>query len=172
MNDTEAYLVDHIEFASLEYVNNNNFYIASDMWSFGIILYALSVGYTEFASEIFEKTVESMKNFKLEFPDFLDLGLKDLIYQILKNNHQGVIKINVNTDYIKNHSFFKSINWNELEKKKIQPPILPTLKPINIENAPSLSTLYISDYIVGDKDGYGSTFNSYNSVSFINYTHN
>ena len=90
-------------YASPEMVSGNKYNgFKIDIWSSGIILYAMLCGYLPFEDkdndELFKKILEC----KLEFPRFLSFNSKDLIKKILVTNPERRICIND----IKKHPFF------------------------------------------------------------------
>lgn len=168
LNEKNGEVLDYIEYASLDCISGNNFSIAGDYWSFGIILYQMAMGYTPFGSESSEETIASMLSAPVEFPCTIDADLRDLIMHFLnKDSAARLGSLPDDIDIIKGHPFFSGVDWDELEKKNAAPPFIPVFASTEIIGAPSLGTLYTSDFIVGDKDGYGSIFSNYNSVSFL-----
>ena len=90
-------------YASPEMVSGNKYNgFKIDIWSSGIILYAMLCGYLPFEDkdndELFKKILEC----KLEFPRFLSFNSKDLIKKILVTNPERRITIHD----IKRHPFF------------------------------------------------------------------
>ena len=90
-------------YASPEMVSGNKYNgFKIDIWSTGIILYAMLCGYLPFEDknndELFKKILEC----KLEFPRFLSVNSKDLIKKILVTNPDKRIVI----EDIKKHPFF------------------------------------------------------------------
>lgn len=63
------------------------------------------------------------------FPKMISISheLKDLISQCLKKKPEERIGY-ANTEDIKKHEFFQDINWEEMEQKKYDPPIKPSIK--------------------------------------------
>lgn len=170
LNETECDVLENIEYASLNYLTTNDFSMAGDYWSLGIILYQMALGYTPFGSETFDETLQAMQVFEIEFPDFIDASLKDLISLLLNvNRSPGWLSSFEDTEILVNHPFFYDIDWCRLENRELEPPYIPGVvyPGTDVHNAPLLGTLYTSDFIVGDKDGYGQTFTDYNTVNFF-----
>jgi serine/threonine protein kinase len=167
LNESEDDVLNNIEYASLDYLTKNEFSIAGDYWSLGIIVYLMAVGYTPFGSETFEETVYSMKKTQIEFPDFLDSETIDFILLLLRKKLVDGSAVQVTAENIARHPFFKNIDWKALESRQLHPPHIPSLVYSDFQNAPTLSALYTTDFIVGDKDGYGSIFSGYNTVNFL-----
>ena len=94
-----------------------------DIWAFGVIIYLFFTGTTPFNSKKESEILENIKNVKYSF-DNTDIpdDAKDLISKILIKDPKKRIGYN-SRDYseIKNHPFFKGINFDELERQT--PPI-------------------------------------------------
>ena len=89
-----------------------------DLWAFGVCVYAMLSGKTPFegknAQEVFLNTLTS----PLVFPDDFDDDAKDLLTKVLSRDYSKRPSI----DEIKNHDFFKSIDFEAVENKSIKPP--------------------------------------------------
>ena len=98
-----------------------------DIWAFGIILYLFFFGKTPFKGKNEEETLDNIKNIKYNFEEDdknnISEEAKDLISKILIKDPCKRIGYN-SYDYneIKNHPFFKGINFDNLEKE--QKPVL------------------------------------------------
>ena len=94
-----------------------------DIWALGVMIYLFFTGITPFNSKKESELLENIKNVKYSF-DNTDIpdDAKDLISKILVKDPKQRIGYN-SKDYseIKNHPFFKGINFDELEYEA--PPI-------------------------------------------------
>lgn len=167
LNETEDEVLRRIEYASMDYIMFRDFSMAGDFWSMGIVLYLMSIGYTPFGCETFEETVRGMKTEELEFPENVDRDLADLVTKLTYKDAKKRLGATLEDSIIiMNHPYFKNIDWKLLESKRLPPPYIPTLN-LDYKNTPFLSTLFTSDYIFGNKDGYGDTFTKYNTTYFM-----
>ena len=106
----------------------NNIGPSVDIWAFGVILYLFFFGKTPFKAKTEQETLDNIKNVKYNFDEDdndknIPEEVKDLISKILIKDPSKRIGYN-SYDYteIKNHPFFKGINFNNLESE--QGPIL------------------------------------------------
>ncbi|KAI7900986.1 kinase-like domain-containing protein [Cokeromyces recurvatus] len=98
-----------------------------DWWTLGILLYEMLTGlppfYDENTNEMYRKILQE----PLRFPDDMSESAQDLLIKLLARDPNRRLG-NRGTDEIRNHSFFRSIDWVKLMRKEIQPPFKPTVK--------------------------------------------
>ena len=113
------------EYISPEVLEHNYSLIGPgvDIWAFGVMIYLFFTGTTPFNQKKESEILENIKNVKYSF-DNTDIpeDAKDLISKILVKDPKQRIGYN-SKDYseIKNHPFFKGINFDDLEYES--PPI-------------------------------------------------
>lgn len=101
---------------------------AVDWWSLGILLYELTVGIPPFYSQNVNEMYNKIQHGVLRFPPFLSENCKNLIVQLLNRDPKKRLGSKDDVDDIKAHPFFKSISWEKLFKKELDPPYKPKLK--------------------------------------------
>jgi serine/threonine protein kinase len=112
----------------------------SDLWALGVVAYELANFYLPFELE----DILNPKKF-VEVVQRSDIGrkwmnrstskeLKDLVDGLLQINPSSRLGANRMTD-IKEHSFFKDFNWQDLESRRLISPLLTIIE--NKENYPS-----------------------------------
>lgn len=114
------------EYLSPEVLQNQGHNKSVDIWSFGILLYEMAFGVTPFYNKSQNIMLKWIVNSDPAFNNSIIISkdLKDLITKCLEKNYKKRIGIE-NTGDIKNHSFFKHIDWNMVVNKKQEPPIKP-----------------------------------------------
>jgi len=100
-----------------------------DWWTLGILIYEMIVGYPPFVDEdpmgIYQKILAG----KFAFPSSFDKEAKGLVKKLLTadlGKRFGNLKNGV--DDIKQHKWFKNLNWQDLLNKKIPPKFKPVVK--------------------------------------------
>lgn len=97
-----------------------------DWWAFGIIMSEMLVGKNPFYDEDRDIMFENVLEVDIVFPSWLSTNAKDLLAGLL--NKQPSSRLGSGREgssLIKNHPFFKSINWDLLIQKELSPPFKP-----------------------------------------------
>lgn len=110
-----------------EVLNAQGHNTMSDWWSFGILLYELASGDPPFMHHDPEVLADEIRFEDIPMKKYFSKDLKDLIEQLthknpakrLGNPKKGGI------DGIKNHPFFKGVDWKDVLAKKTKPPFVP-----------------------------------------------
>lgn len=100
-----------------------------DWWTLGILIYEMIVGYPPFVDEDPMGIYQKILSGKIVFPKLFDKNAKTLVKKLLTadlGKRYGNLKNGV--EDIKQHKWFKDINWNDLLSKKIPAPFRPTVK--------------------------------------------
>ena len=112
----------------------------SDLWTLGVVAYELANFYLPFELEDilnpkkFVEVVQRSDKGRKWMNRSSSKELKDLVDRLLQINPSSRLGVNRMTD-IKEHSFFKDFNWQDLESKRLISPLLTIIE--NKENYPS-----------------------------------
>ena len=95
---------------------------SADMYGIGAVLYEMIRGTPPFFSNNIRTLYKNIIQSKLIMPEFFSDELKDLLKQLLcKDPHKRIGVLDKNE--LKNHIWFKGLDWNKIAAKEIKPPI-------------------------------------------------
>jgi len=100
-----------------------------DWWTLGILIYEMIVGYPPFVDEDPMGIYQKILSGKIVFPKLFDKNAKGLVKKLLTadlGKRYGNLKNGV--EDIKQHKWFKDINWPDLPLKKLEAPFKPVVK--------------------------------------------
>jgi serine/threonine protein kinase len=142
-----------------------------DWWEFGIFLYEILTGVAPFSGPTRNELYECTLKGNIKYPDYLSDKAKDLMKKLLHPKPESRLGAH-GADEVKNHPFFKGIDFEKLLKKEIEPPFKPFMNKIEINekmDKEALKELLPEDTGgVTDKTGYtGFTFVSENILDDV-----
>ena len=100
----------------------------ADWWSLGVLAYEMMTGNLPFHGHDRQATMNLILTAKLIMPPYLSIEAQSLIRSLFRRNPAN--RLGAGPDgfrNIQNHSFFESIDWNQLYKKEIEPPFIPPI---------------------------------------------
>lgn len=118
------------EYIAPEIVLNKGYGQSVDWWSFGILVYEMTAGYSPFSvgdpsqMEMMEKIVTG----KFKIPSTFNINLRQLVQNLLQSDltkRFGNLKNGV--EDIKSHAWFKKIDWMKIFEQTVKPPFVPTV---------------------------------------------
>uniref|UniRef100_A0A8C6X105 Protein kinase C delta type n=1 Tax=Naja naja TaxID=35670 RepID=A0A8C6X105_NAJNA len=96
-----------------------------DWWSFGVLLYEMLIGQSPFHGDDEDELFESIRVDTPHYPRWITKESKDILEKLFERDPTKRLGI---TGNIRDHHFFKAINWTTLEKKEMEPPFKPKVK--------------------------------------------
>lgn len=101
-----------------------------DWWSLGCVVFELLTGLTPFNKTAKDSEYEvymRVQKGSISFPSGFDADAKDLCKELLNHNLEKRL---VDPATIRKHSFFQfeKCSWDDVEKRRITAPIIPTVK--------------------------------------------
>lgn len=116
------------EYLAPEIIENKGHGKAVDWWSLGAIVYEMLTGLPPFYSKDKDKLFNNIKTGNLKFFNYLSNNAVAFLKAIFVRDPEIRLGSGVNgLQDLKNHIFFKDIDWNLLINKKIKPPFIPRL---------------------------------------------
>ncbi|KAK9889759.1 hypothetical protein WA026_007139 [Henosepilachna vigintioctopunctata] len=102
-----------------------------DWWSFGALIYDILTGSPPFTAENRKKTIEKILRCKLHLPPYLTADARDLIRKLLKRQVSARLGSGIEDGKsIRQHPFFRTVNWDDVLNRKLRPPYIPTLRSL------------------------------------------
>ncbi|CAN8001437.1 unnamed protein product [Ixodes hexagonus] len=100
-----------------------------DWWSFGILTYEMLIGQSPFNGTDEDELFWSVCNEEAYYPRFLSKEAKSMLVLLLDKNPEKRLGMpGCTAGDVCDQPFFRSINWEKLEKKEVEPPFKPKLK--------------------------------------------
>lgn len=96
-----------------------------DWWSFGVLLYEMLIGQSPFHGDDEDELFESIRVDTPHYPRWITKESKDILEKLFERDPAKRLGV---TGNIRDHPFFKTINWTALEKREVDPPFRPKVK--------------------------------------------
>ena len=99
-----------------------------DYWALGVLIYECLVGYEPFYAD--DQTAMFKKICKINFsiPRSMNKEAADLVEKLLVGQKKRLGCLANGDKDIRDHPFYKSIDWDDLLNKKITPPWAPKVR--------------------------------------------
>lgn len=117
-----------MEYMAPEIVQYKGHGKAADWWSVGILLYEMLTGQPPFTHNNKQKLQEKIIRDKIKLPTYLTSEANNLLKGLLqKDQSKRLGNGPTGSEDIKQHKWFKSINWRKLEMRQVTPKFLPAV---------------------------------------------
>ena len=158
------------QYIAPEILENKGYDYKCDYWSLGCLTYEMLVGNPPFKLDK-NKLDLSVFNNKIFYPNSLTIEAKKFLSELLivdPNKRLGSGKNGFQN--IKNHDFFKGLNWDDLEQKKILPPFVPNI--LNDTDLQNFDKLFTGEKIEESEGSisYRGEQSHYADFTFVNNT--
>ena len=100
-----------------------------DWWALGVLLYEMLAGQPPFDGASEDDLFLAILHNEVLFPVWLSKDAVSIIRGLLTKDREIRLGCGVSgqTD-LKKHSFFRSLDWDKLERREIEPPFKPKVK--------------------------------------------
>jgi len=146
------------EYLAPEIIQSKGHGKAVDWWALGILIFEMLAGYPPFYDDNPFGIYEKILGGRIQFPAHFDPNAKDLIRKLLaadRTRRLGNLKGGAAD--IKNHKWFRGVDWEQLYQKKIVAPIIPEVKHAG-------DTVYFEPYDDAVDDGSDMPGDPYRSL--------
>ncbi|EIE26793.1 kinase-like protein, partial [Coccomyxa subellipsoidea C-169] len=112
------------DYLAPEIILNKGHGMAVDWWAFGVFLYEMMAGFPPFYDEDVTNTYKKILSGRFGFPAHFSVNARDLIRKLLQadlSKRYGCLAAGTND--IKNHPWFKGLDWNKVARREETPPI-------------------------------------------------
>uniref|UniRef100_A0A158PBX3 Ribosomal protein S6 kinase n=1 Tax=Angiostrongylus cantonensis TaxID=6313 RepID=A0A158PBX3_ANGCA len=102
---------------------------AVDWWSLGALMFDMLTGGPPFTAENRKKTIDKILKGRLTLPAYLSIEARDLIKRLLKRHVETRLGAGPeDAEEIKQHPFFRHLNWDLVFARQLEPPFKPEMK--------------------------------------------
>ncbi len=117
------------QYLAPEILSDDGYDNTVDWWSLGCVMYEMLVGQAPFKIPKGSYLSVDLYKKKVNMPDFISAEAKDLIKQLLVPNPKKRLGYGADgAKKIKEHAFFKDIDWDDAWNQKLTPPFVPELR--------------------------------------------
>jgi serine/threonine protein kinase len=117
------------EYLAPEIIQSKGHGKAVDWWALGILIFEMLAGYPPFFDDNPFGIYEKILGGRITFPSHFDPNAKDLIRKLLaadRTRRLGNLKGGAAD--VKNHKWFKGVDWEALYHKRVPAPIIPEVE--------------------------------------------
>ncbi|KAG8197930.1 hypothetical protein JTE90_020308 [Oedothorax gibbosus] len=120
-----------VEYMAPEVINRKGHTTAADWWSFGVLMFEMLTGTLPFHSSNKKETMNQILKARLQMPQYLSEQAQGLLRCLFKRNPDNRL---ASGPEMRSHCFFYPIDFEKLYMKKVQPPFIPTIPILYVEN--------------------------------------
>ncbi|KAL6073498.1 Serine/threonine-protein kinase AtPK19 [Balamuthia mandrillaris] len=118
-----------VEYMAPEMVSGEGYHQSADWWSLGVLMYDMLTGSPPWTSKNQGVLQKKIREAKLRMPPYISPEANSIIRGFLtKDVKKRLGSGPKGIQEIKNHRFFKGINWRKLLNKELDPPFKPRIE--------------------------------------------
>ena len=144
-----------------------------DWWAVGVMIFQMITGHPPFdcdeeedsdGDNALHNVGQKILNDEVDFPKHVSLPATSIVLRLLTKDPEQRLGSNSSDDTIQQHSFFRGIDWQALQEKRVKPPEVEKV-PENTE----VNTQSFDKVLKADKSPGIINQNLFRGFSFINY---
>jgi serine/threonine protein kinase len=144
-----------------------------DWWAVGVMLFQMMTGYPPFYSDEEEDTdddyaedslYQKIVNDEVDFPKHMSLAARSIVKELLTKDPALRLGSNGSVNTLRQHPFFKGIDWKALEEKRVKPP-----EKEKVVRKPEEDTQSFSNVLAVDNTPGIINQHLFQGFSFMNY---
>ncbi|XP_050440224.1 serine/threonine-protein kinase N isoform X2 [Adelges cooleyi] len=116
------------EFLAPEVLTETSYTRSVDWWGLGVLIFEMLVGESPFPGDDEEEVFDSIVNDEVRYPRYLSLEAIAIMRRLLRKNPERRLGSSErDAEDVKKQAFFRQISWDDLLKRKVKPPFVPTI---------------------------------------------
>ncbi|KAL7637144.1 UNVERIFIED_CONTAM: hypothetical protein RMT77_011856 [Armadillidium vulgare] len=116
------------EFLAPEVLTETSYTRAVDWWGLGVLIFEMLVGESPFPGDDEEEVFDSIVNDEVRYPRFLSIEAVAIMRKLLRKHPDRRLGASEkDAEDVKKQQFFRSVAWDDLLRRKIKPPFVPTV---------------------------------------------
>ena len=164
------------EYMAPEMITKKGYGKAVDWWSLGALMFEMSTGNPPFRSKNGKELNRKILTERIKLPNWLSSEAHSLLRGLLERNVEKRLGATKSTMFeiggvtaLKQHRFFKSIDWNIVLEKGLEPPIIPEIQADNDTSnfCEEFTELNVSESLLEVEGKPGTHSETYPGFSFI-----
>ncbi|CAM1308982.1 AKT3 (predicted) [Pycnogonum litorale] len=116
------------EYLAPEVLEDHDYGRSVDWWGVGVVMYEMMCGRLPFYNRDHEVLFELILIEEVKFPRTVSVEARSFLTNLLvKDPNERLGGGPDDAEEVKHHPFFASVNWMDVQNKKITPPFIPTV---------------------------------------------
>ncbi|CAI2737415.1 unnamed protein product [Dicrocoelium dendriticum] len=117
------------DYIAPEIIKHEPYGISVDWWSFGVLLYEMLAGQPPFDGEDEEELFRNIASRDVVYPRHMSREACLICRALLTRNPRDRLGCGPNSERdIREHQFYRRIDWHKLASRQVQPPFKPRIK--------------------------------------------